>query len=738
MSIHFNRESQTFHLYNDEISYIMKVTRSGHLGQLYYGKRVRDRDNYDYLLETEPRSMSVCCFEGDLSYSLEHIKQEYPVWGTGDMHLPALDVRLPDGSRLLDLTYRSHEILAGKPGLKGLPAVYVEDASEAETLVVELGDAKAELTVRLFYTIYEAFPVIARHTEIRYDGKQEAYLEQAMSLSLDLPDMDYEMVELTGAWARERHVAVRKLQYGVQGVYSLRGCSSHHFNPFLALKRPNCDERNGEVYAFSLVYSGNFAAQADADPYHMTRVTMGIHPQGFSWRLTEGETFTTPEAVMVYTDRGLNAMSQVFHRLYQSRLARGRYRDQVRPVLVNNWEATYFQFDENRLLPIAQEAKDLGIELFVLDDGWFTNRNDEHCGLGDWEIDRTKLPEGLAGLAEKIKRMGLRFGLWIEPEMVNAGTKLFHEHPEWVLHQPGRRMSQGRYQYVLDYSNPEVVEHIYGKLCGVLEGTGISYIKWDMNRSISEAYSCTAGSEDQGKVLHRYILGVYHLYEKLTEHFPEILFESCASGGARFDPGMLYYAPQCWTSDNTDAVERLKIQYGTSFVYPLSSMGAHVAAVPNHQVQRKTSLRMRANVACFGDFGYELDLTALTEEGKEKTREQIRFVKKYREILQFGTFYRLLSPFEGNEAAWMVVSEDRRTALVGYYRILQEINAGYRRVRLAGLDPEQKYRVSILDKECYGDELMHIGLITTDTSSGDNREGAGDFVSRIYVLEGVE
>ena len=738
MSIHFNRESQTFHLYNGEISYIMKVLRSGHLGQLYYGKRVRDRENYDYLFETEPRSMSVCCFDGDASYSLEHIKQEYPVWGTGDMHLPALDVRLPDGSGLLDLTYRSHRIFPGKPGLPGLPGTYVEEASEAETLIVELGDDKAGITVKLFYTIYGAYPAIARHAEIRYDKAGEIRLEQAMSLSLDLPDMDYEMVELSGAWARERHVAVRKLQYGVQGVYSLRGCSSHHFNPFLALKRTSCDERQGEVYGFSLVYSGNFAAQADVDPYHMTRVTIGIHPQGFSWRLQGGESFVTPEAVTVYTDRGLNAMSQTFHRLYRTRLARGSYRDRVRPILVNNWEATYFHFDEEKLLSIAREAKELGIELFVLDDGWFVNRNDERNGLGDWEIDYGKLPGGLRGLSERIRALGLQFGLWIEPEMVNAGTKLFEEHPEWVLHQPGRRVSQGRFQYVLDYSNPQVVEHIYGKLCRILEGSGISYIKWDMNRSISEAYSCTADSGEQGKVLHRYILGVYSLYEKLTERFPEILFESCASGGARFDPGMLYYAPQCWTSDNTDAVERLKIQYGTSFVYPLSSMGAHVAAVPNHQVQRKTSLRMRANVACFGDFGYELDLTALSEEGKEKTREQIRFVKKYRELLQFGTFYRLKSPFEGNEAAWMVVSEDRRTALVGYYRILQEINEGYRRIRLMGLDPDQRYHISILDADCYGDELMNIGLITTDTSSGDNREGAGDFVSRIYVLESRE
>ena len=543
MPIVFHPQSRTFHLYNPSVSYIFKVLPSGHLGQLYCGKALRDRPDFDRLFETAPRSMSVCYFDGDDAYSLEHIKQEYPTCGAGDMHLPALDAQMPDGSRLLDLHYQSHAIAPGKPPIEGLPATYTEQDSEAATLTVTLADPLAGVTVKLFYTLFEQLPALARHAEIACTGQGPVQLDRAMSLCLDLPDSGYEMVELTGAWARERHVTTRPLAEVVQAVYSLRGHSSHHFNPFLALKRPDCGEMAGEVYGFSLVYSGNFLAQADVDPYHVTRVTMGIHPQNFRWTLRPGETFSTPEAVMVYSDRGLNGMSQTYHQLYRTRLARGVWRDKVRPVLVNNWEATYFDFNEEKLLALAAQAKALGIELFVLDDGWFTHRSDDRGGLGDWEVDTAKLPGGLKGFAEKLNAMGLQFGLWIEPEMVNAGTRMWDEHPDWVLHQPGRRPQPSRHQYVLDYSNPDVVDFLYRRLEALLDGVPVSYIKWDMNRSISDAFSCAAGPAGQGEVLHRYILGLYRLYDRLTSRFPQILFESCASGGARFDPGMLYYAP---------------------------------------------------------------------------------------------------------------------------------------------------------------------------------------------------
>lgn len=735
MPIQYHKPTQTFHLYNGQVSYIFKVLRNNQLGQLYYGKRVNDREDFDHLFEIRQRPMAPCAFEGDLTFSLEHIKQEYPAYGSGDMRHPAIDILQENGSRIVNFTYQSHEIISGKPQLKDLPATYVENNDEATTLLITLFDEVIDTKIILSYTIYENLAVITRNAYIENCGNQKLILNQAMSMSLDLPDKDYEMIELTGAWSRERNIKNRKLEHGIQSIYSLRGCSSNNFNPFIALKRNDCTEYDGEVLGFSFVYSGNFLAQVEVDTYNVSRVTMGIHPHTFSWPLNQGESFQTPEVVMVYSDYGLNQISQTYHELYQKRLARGQYRDQVRPILVNNWEGTYFDFDEEKILNIAKTAQKLGIELFVLDDGWFGKRNDDNAGLGDWYPNLEKLPHGIAGLSKKIVDLGMQFGIWFEPEMVNKDSDLYRTHPEWTFETPNRQTSHGRNQYVLDFSNPEVVDYIYGLMAKVIEESHITYIKWDMNRCMSEVYSSVHNSQDQGKVMHKYILGVYHLYDMLTTNFPEILFESCASGGARFDPAMMYYAPQCWTSDDTDAIERLKIQYGTSMVYPISSMGAHVSATPNHQVFRNTPLKTRADVAYFGTFGYELDLNKLSQDEQELIIEQVQFMKEYREVIQFGTFYRLKSPFEGNETIWMVVSKDQNTAIVGYYRPLQVVNEGYRRVKLMGLDPDKEYHVSIHDITCYGDELMNIGLITSDSSCGENKDGEGDYLSRLYILK---
>lgn len=742
MPIKFHQKTKTFHLYNQEVSYIFKVLKNNQLGQLYYGQAVKDREDFEHLFETRQRPMAPCAFEGDLTFSLEHIKQEYPAYGSGDMRHPAMEIIQENGSKIVDFTYQSHEIIKGKPKLVDLPATYVEDDCEATTLLVTLYDELIATKLVLSYTIYETMPVITRNVFIENCGKQKLTLNQLMSLSLDLPDKDYEMIELTGAWSRERSIKERKLEHGIQSIYSLRGCSSNNFNPFIALKRENCNEYMGEVLGFSFVYSGNFLAQVEVDTYDVARVTMGIHPHCFSWNLSTGESFQTPEVVMVYSNQGLNKMSQVYHKLYQKRLARGKYRDQVRPILVNNWEATYFDFDETKILEIAKTAKNLGIELFVLDDGWFGKRNSDEAGLGDWYPNLEKLPEGISGLSKKVNELGMKFGLWFEPEMVNKDSDLYRAHPKWTLETPNRKSSHGRNQFVLDFSNPEVVDYIYNMMVKVIEESNIAYIKWDMNRCMSEVYSSCHDYLNQGRVMHEYILGVYRLYEMLTSQFPDILFESCASGGARFDPGMMYYAPQCWTSDDTDAIERLKIQYGTSMVYPISSLGAHVSATPNHQLLRNTPIETRANVAYFGTFGYELDLNKLSAEEQAKVKEQIAFMKEYREVIQFGTFYRLKSPFEGNETVWMVVSPDQETAIVGYYRTLQEVNVGYRRVKLLGLDPDKEYHVSINNTIHYGDELMNIGLITSDSSCGENKEkyngSNGDYLSRIYVLKAAK
>lgn len=517
----------------------------------------------------------------------------------------------------------------------------------------------------------------------------------------------------------------------------MRGHSSHQFNPFLALKRPETDEFSGEVIGISLIYSGNFLAQAEADTMGTLRILMGIHPDTFCWPMGPDEVFQTPESVLVYSDQGLNRMSQVFHELYRSRLARGYWRDRERPILINNWEATYMQFDEEKILSIARKAKELGIELFVLDDGWFGERNGDSTSLGDWYANREKLPDGIGGLSKKIEALGMKFGLWFEPEMVSPKSSLYEAHPDWIIGSTDRPLCTGRHQFVLDFSKDEVVRYIGDRMEEILSTGSVSYIKWDMNRSISDLYSSGRDADFQGTLYHRQILGVYSLYERLIKKFPQVLFESCASGGARFDPGMLYYAPQGWVSDDTDAAERIKIQYGTSYVYPLSSIGSHVSAVPNHQTYRNTPLSTRASAAFFGTFGYELELNLLSKDEQAQVAQQAAFMKRYRKFLHSGDFYRLKSPFEGNEAAWMVVSKDKKLALVAYFRMLQPVNTGFSRILLAGLAPDAEYTISDRAYSCYGDELMHAGLILSDAASGVRTSSVpqGDFLSRLILLE---
>lgn len=741
MSIVFHEKNRTFHLFNDKISYIMAVLPNDQMGQLYFGKRIHQREDYSYLLEMMARPMGSYVFENDRTLSLEHVKQEYGVYGSTDYRCPAVEILQENGSRISDFCYKSHTVSGGKPKLKGLPATYTESDSEAETLTLVLEDKVTGIELELLYTLFAGSGIIARSARFLNCGKKPVHLLKAMSLCMDLPDHDYDWIQFSGAWARERYPKKRRLETGIQSVGSMRGHSSHEHNPFVILKRPTADEFQGEVIGFSLIYSGNFLAQAEVDTHDTTRVLLGINPEWFDWKLEPGEEFQTPEAVMVYTDRGMNDMSQTFHRLFQKRLARGYWRDRERPILINNWEATYFDFTEERIVEIAEKAKEQGIELFVLDDGWFGKRTSERAGLGDWKANPERLPEGITGLAQKIEALGMKFGLWFEPEMVNKDSDLYREHPDWILSVPERRQSQGRYQYVLDFSRKEVVDYIYDRMAEILGSGKVSYVKWDMNRSITECWSAALPADRQGEVFHRYILGVYDLYDRLNTAFPEVLFESCASGGGRFDPGLLYYAPQGWASDDTDAAERLKIQYGTSYCYPISSIGAHVSASPNHQIMRSTPLYTRANVACFGTFGYELDLNRLTAEEQEEVKRQTAFMKKYRSVLQFGSFYRLESPFEGNVTAWMSVSGDRKTAVVGWYRTLNGINMGYTRVKLRGLEPDSVYRVSAdgaLRGEYYGDELMNVGLVTSDADSGELLPGmrpSCDFDSRIFVLE---
>lgn len=734
--IKYEEKSGEFHLSNKYISYIIKISEGGELYHIYFGKRIREREDFSHLLKICDRPLAIYSEENEIGHSLQYTQREYPFYGGGDFRYPAMEIAYENGSRISCFKYSNHKIYQGKKKLEGLPSSYALSESDAHSLEICLEDSLSNTLLTLSYSIYEEMPLICKSVRLLHRGEGDIRIEKVFSSCLDLPDSDYELLHLSGAWSRERHIKKRSLEQGIQGIYSMRGASSAEHNPFIALLRKGASEEYGEVLGFSLVYSGNHLEQVEVDTDNAARVLIGIHPDTFSWNLKKGESFQSPEAIIVYSDSGLNAMSRSFHKFFNTRLVNGYWKDRERPILINNWEATEMDFDEKKILDIAIKAKEAGIELFVLDDGWFGERNNDKSGLGDWYVKNfKKLPEGVSGLSKKIRKLGMKFGLWFEPEMVNKNSDLYRKHPDWVIAAPDRNMSQGRNQYVLDFSNPLVVEYIYRAMKKVISEAGISYIKWDMNRYITECYSAAHQAKDQGKIFHKYILGVYGLYEKLKTDFPEVLFESCSSGGARSDPGMLYYAPQSWISDDTDAIERLKIQYGTSIVYPISSMGAHISAVPNQQNGRMTPMKTRANVAFFGAFGYELDLNELTKEGMEEVKEQVRFVKKHRKLLQYGDFYRLQNPFEGNIAAWMSVSEDKQEAIVGYYRILGEVNKAYKRLKLQGLDEKKLYMVNGDEKQVYyGDELMYIGMLIEHTWE---RGADLDFSSELYYLESV-
>lgn len=738
MPIEVDASGREFHLRNDELSYIIRVLDNGALGHVYLGSAISPGRSYAHLVPTP--------FHGFDNRLGDPVALEYPTTGTGDYRVPAIVVEHPDGSTVVELAVTGHRLTAGKPPIPGLPATYVEQDAEAETVEIDMRDAPSGLSVTLVYTVFRDLPIVARSARIQNGGTGTLRLRAAMSASLDLPDGGWDLIQLSGTWGREREVRTRRLELGRQSVSSARGASSHQHNPFVALRRPETTEAKGEAIGLALVYSGNFLAEVEVESFGTARARIGIDPETFEWTLQPGDEFATPEAVVGWSATGIGGLSDAFHRLFRERLARGTWRDRPRPVKVNNWEGTYFDFDAERLLAMAAVARDLGIELFVLDDGWFGVRDDDTTSLGDWVVDRRKLPDGVDGLARAIEALGLRFGLWIEPEMVSERSELFAAHPDWAIGVPGRKRTEARQQLVLDMGRRAVVDHLFEVLSSVLGSAPISYVKWDMNRNITEPWSVDLPPDRQGQFFHRYILGVYDLYRRLTAAFPEILFESCAGGGGRFDPGLLAFAPQAWTSDNTDAIERLRIQWGTSLAYPVSSMAAHVSAVPNHQVGRVTPLATRAAVAFFGVLGYELDPTALTANERREVADQVAFYVANRELFQFGRFVRLRSPFEGdgNTTAWMSVAPDRRRAVVGFYQALNVAAPGPDRIRLRGLDPAATYRVSVWPAgddaiaransiERGGDDLMEAGLLIL----GDRDEAVarGDFWARLFVLE---
>ncbi|MGU8318290.1 alpha-galactosidase [Clostridium perfringens] len=726
MSINYNENFKTFHLRTKNTSYVLKVMETGHLSHLYWGRKLK-ADNLEYFFRRRGFGSFVADTDNISGFQLELIPQECPTFGATDLRSPSLEFQYEDGTSATDLRYKSHRIYEGKQRLSGLPAVYVESEEEATSLEITLVDSLKNLEVILTYNVFENFDAITRSLKIVNNSDEKINIERVLSANVDFTNDEFDFIQLSGSWGRERHILRNPLRSGSQAIESRRGASSHAQNPFMTLCSKDANEEYGDVYGFSLVYSGNFLANVEVDMYRNARAQIGINPFDFKWLLESKEEFQAPEVVLVYSSKGLNGMSQIYHNLYRKRLCRGNYRDKVRPILINNWEATYFDFNEVKIKEIAKEASKLGIELFVLDDGWFGNRNDDKSSLGDWFVNEGKLKGGLSKLAKDINNMGLEFGLWFEPEMISPISKLYEKHPNWCIHIPGRTRSQARSQLILDLSRKEVCYYIIESISKILESANISYVKWDMNRNMTEVGSLGLTSERQRETAHRYILGLYRVMEEITSRFPNVLFESCSGGGGRFDPAMLYYMPQTWTSDDTDAIERLKIQFGTSMVYPPISMGCHVSAVPNHQANRTTPLETRGVSAMAGNFGYELDITKLSEKEKEELKEQISLYKEIRGTVQFGTLYRLKSPFNSNEVAWMIISEDKNEVVVSYVRQWALVNESFSNLKLTALDKDSEYEIIGEDIVLSGDELMYIGL--------NIPELYGDYVSKLWRLK---
>lgn len=729
--IEYDADTRVFHLQNKQISYLISIEEGGLLSHLYFGNRIRK-----YHGERKYPQINRG-FSGNLPLSTNHafskdaLLQEYSGNNTGDYHTPAIVIRNKNGSRSTDFRYHTYEIVSGKPELSGLPSSYVINNDEAQTLIITLKEATMSLFLKMSYTIYKSRPVITRNVELINDTDVDINIEKIASMQLDLSAQEREVISLPGAHVSERQLQRQTIQQGMLQFDSKRGTSSHQMNPFIAIVDPNTDEFNGDAIGVMLVYSGNHQLTVESDQIGQTRIVAGINELNFDWKLRPTEHFQTPEVILSYSNNGLNGMSQTYHHLLRERVARGRFQYADRPILINNWEATMFNFNEEKITKIVKDAQPLGIEMFVLDDGWFGHRDNDNSSLGDWYVDQSKLPHGLQKLSKMVHNHGMQFGLWVEPEMISEDSDLFRTHPDYALQEPNRGISPSRDQFVLDFSRQDVVDNIYHQLSNLLDSVDIDYIKWDMNRSLSEVYSLKFKADQEGEVFHRYVLGLYELLEKLTTEFPEVLFEGCSGGGGRFDAGMLYYAPQSWTSDNTDPVARQKIQYGTSLAYPISSMTAHVSESPNQQTGRISTIETRGAVAMSGVLGYELDPATLSYEEQNIVKSQIEFYKKHRHLIQFGDFIRLGSPFESNQPAWEFVSPDQSEVLLFTFKTLADARKLPYVTKLQGLVAEENYLEEETGKVFGGDELMNLGLYNKPKTKGD-------FISEVRYFKQVK
>lgn len=731
MGISYLEEERLFKLDTPNTTYcIGLIDQEGFLGHAYYGRRIDNVQGISALMRVYENPMTPETNARDRLSFLDCFPTEYSGHGVGDYRESSIRARSGAGHSAVLLTYVSHEIYRGKHKLEGLPATFGGE-EEVTTLAITCRDAALGLRAVLLYSVFEDTDAIARSVCLYNDGDIPVYLEKAMSACLDMDNRDFDMLTLHGSWARERHMDRRRVSHGKHAVASLRGEPGHQEHPFMALLEHTATQTRGDVYGFSLVYSGNFRMQAELSQFGSVRVTAGIEPEDFSWKLAAGESFQTPEVILVYSGEGLGGMSRAYHDLYRKHLIRSPYRNKKRPILINNWEATYFDFDEEKLLDIAREAAGLGIEMLVMDDGWFGNRYDDNRALGDWQVNEEKLKGGLKKLVDGVNALGMEFGIWFEPEMISPESKLYQEHPDWAIAIPGRAPGLARNQYVLDISRREVRDCILEQMFSVLHSANIKYVKWDMNRPLSDLGSASLPADRQGELYHRYVLGMYEMQERLLAEFPDLLLENCSGGGARFDPGMLYYSPQIWCSDDTDAIERLAIQEGTALVYPLSAMGAHVSVCPNHAVGRNTPFETRGYVALAGTFGYELDITKLSPEDKEMVSRQTAMYHKFSDLVREGDYYRVASYGDNHlYDCFQVVSKDKKESLVFYVQVLGEPNQHGRILRLQGLDETAVYHVYETDMQ--GDSQEEIVKDAGKAYSGQLLINGGILVERLW------
>lgn len=702
MAITFNETTRIFTLTTAHTTYQMQADAQGYLLHLYYGARTAGE--MDYLLNYGDRGFSgnPNSAGNDRTYSLDALPQEYPSLGTGDFRNYALNIENADGSQCCNPVYITHEIAAGKYTLKGLPFVRAEE-NEAETLKIILEDPVTKVELHLLYGVLEKEDIITRSVIIKNAGKAPVTVKKAQSACLDFLHGDYDLIKFYGRHAMERNMERMPVSHESTRIGSRRGTSSHQYNPGVILAGKNTNEDSGSCYGMLFVYSGNFLVEAEKDQYDQTRIQMGLTDELFAYPLEAGAEFTAPEVILSYTNKGLSRLSQQYHHCIMNHICQGKYVHANRPVLINSWEAAYFDFTGDTIVELAKEAKALGIDMVVMDDGWFGKRNDDNSSLGDWYVNEEKLGGTLTKLIERVNAEGVKFGIWIEPEMVSEDSDLYREHPEWAITIPGRKPVRSRNQLVLDFSRKEVRDEIFKRICAVLDQGNVEYIKWDMNRSLADIYA--------PNVTYDYVLGVYDFLEKLTNRYPDILIEGCSGGGGRFDAGMLYYTPQIWCSDNTDAINRTRIQYGTSFFYPVAAMGSHVSAVPNHQTGRVTSMHTRGVAAMSGTFGYELNPALLNAKEKAEIRAQLAQYREYQELIREGDYYRLSNPFQDNFAAWMVVSDDRSKALVSVIRLTAEANLPAAYVTLKGMEEDAFYREKTTGKVYPGAALMEAGIL---------------------------